>query len=80
MRVYSNTRNELENNTHFITHSLHASMVAKRTPDKEVEGVIEIEVIEDMYAGITFGANYGNDFEQDFAIAEQLYANMMGWA
>ena len=39
-----------------------------------------IEIIENIYAGITFGGNEPFDFMDDYYICEQLYAQMMQWA
>ena len=39
-----------------------------------------IEIDEETYGGIRFGGSETSDPEQDYNIAEQLYAQMLGWA
>lgn len=38
-----------------------------------------IEIHEETYGGIRFGGSEKSDFLNDYFIAEQLYAQMMGW-
>lgn len=54
--------------------------MCRLSPTLKDERMIEITVIDEVWGQIGFGANYGNDWDQDRAVADQLYAQMLGWA